>query len=346
MSKRMSSKLRHKKDRKVRESRRDMRKAAKSMKKAGLKPRSNRKRDATRQALALSNANPDKVRILEALLNARHAPKKTKAELAAAAAAAEAAEAELPSAVQHRRFGVFAGGSAEGGALTQLDVVLSSLHTVSDVFLFTLDGRCPAQCIPRAAVQRIIDESKERQSAGRLLIPRRIVFVITRCDILPLASAVSAVVHVARTIKEEFGASLAAAAKPAPTPSKGKGTKRGRDEAPASSPSPLGDAPCVQFHCALSTTTNDDVLGMVARLLRRVADQVRPVVKQLREQGIATLERGAAQAAPDVKNKVVITTIGFAKSGRSALCKGVGRVGGEASAATVRPADVHMSTLR
>lgn len=79
-SKRMSSNQRHKVERKKREHKRDLNKAAKAMKAAGLGPkRSKKSRETARLALKISNIHPDKEAILTKVLQAREAARVSRA---------------------------------------------------------------------------------------------------------------------------------------------------------------------------------------------------------------------------------------------------------------------------
>ncbi|RNC38329.1 hypothetical protein TcCL_NonESM12433 [Trypanosoma cruzi] len=71
-SKRMTSRQRHKIERKKREHKRDLRRAANSLKKSGLGPkRTKKRRELAKMALKVSNAHPDKEAILQRVLQAR-----------------------------------------------------------------------------------------------------------------------------------------------------------------------------------------------------------------------------------------------------------------------------------
>jgi shikimate kinase len=74
-SKRQTSSQRHKVERKIREHKRDIRKAAKTMKAGGLKPRNKKSLETAKLALRVSNSNPDKERILKGLIASREAAK-------------------------------------------------------------------------------------------------------------------------------------------------------------------------------------------------------------------------------------------------------------------------------
>jgi phosphatidate phosphatase PAH1 len=78
-SKRQSSSQRHKVERKIREHKRDIRKAAKVMKEGGLKLRSKKSRETAKLALRVSNAHPDKEKILTGLLKAREEAREDRA---------------------------------------------------------------------------------------------------------------------------------------------------------------------------------------------------------------------------------------------------------------------------
>lgn len=99
-SKRQSSSQRHKVDRKKRDAKRDLRKAAKVMKAAGLKQRSKKSRETAKLALRVSNANPDKEEILKRLIVSREAAKadrlarRTASKEEAAAASASGSDVE------------------------------------------------------------------------------------------------------------------------------------------------------------------------------------------------------------------------------------------------------------
>lgn len=69
----MKSSMRHKIIRKKRENKRDLRRAAKAMHKAGMTVRSKKTREEAKLALKVSNANPDKEAILTQLLKSRDA---------------------------------------------------------------------------------------------------------------------------------------------------------------------------------------------------------------------------------------------------------------------------------
>lgn len=339
MSNRISSKLRNKKERKKRESKRDVKKAAKAMKKAGLKPRSHRKRDVTRQALALSNANPDKARILEHLLQVRAAPKVPKV-VTQEDVEDDARDGEEKRS-RSRRFMVFAPptppqakskGSSSSTATSdssvsceQLAVALKELHGVCDVFALYLDVRCAPQCVLHRHLQMIIADSEERQQKGTLICPRRVVCILTRADTVPSEVSASAAVQVARAL-QSLVAEAAAASAPRKSAAAGK---RGRDTTVAAT------STAVVFHCVVTSAESDDSVQHSVRVLRRISDQVR-AERAANPKSVSLLPA----VTTDLRTKAVFCTIGLSKAGRSAHADAMLRVCGDSNIALVHPGNV------
>ena len=194
-SKRMTSSKRHKIERKKREHKRDLRRAAKVMKASGLGPkRSKKTREMAKLALKVSNAHPDKESILTRLLQTREAMKVQRAtkrlqseEEAFQAMAKERGDGdEAGSSGEDEEEAVdksttrsllFIPNSKQNDFTAQFTTAVEKLvfpvkaESSEDVavdvklpnaaFVVTADARCAAQSLPWALLDSIIARGEE-----------------------------------------------------------------------------------------------------------------------------------------------------------------------------------------
>jgi hypothetical protein len=227
-SKRMSSSQRHKIERKKREHKRDLRKAAKVMKASGLGPkRSKKTREMAKLALKVSNAHPDKESILTRLLKARESMKVQRAtkKLQSEEDAFEAMAGGTPSSEQLQqkpttRSLLFIPNSKQNDFTSQFTTTVEKLvfplppadgaaeevdvAAPNAAFILTADARCALQSMPWALLDAIVARGEEFQrvtspapSAGRKRgrsapvdeAPRRRVLILVALTKCDLVSA-------------------------------------------------------------------------------------------------------------------------------------------------------------
>ena len=206
-SKRMPSAQRHKIERKKREHKRDLRKAAKALAKNGMAPkRSKKARQAAKMVLKISNADPDKERYLSQMLEAREAARvvraQTRREKRAEAAASEAASNVDGEAVQRaaveksERQAMYVPVKYHFNQKYQFMKIVEDLVFPAEkgaqglpcsLFLVTADIRCAVQSLPWTLLDSIIAASKAKEDAK----PHKVLILIamTKCDIVS-ASAI------------------------------------------------------------------------------------------------------------------------------------------------------------
>lgn len=228
-------------ERKIRESKRDIRKAAKKMKKSGMAPsRSKKTRTLAMLALKVSNAHADKEGILNHILhareNARVSKSQTRRERAAAAAGAE-----------HEANGGATTGISEGGqknissaskcslvpdnnmskkqllyipvrdsnnfavqfnrSLNELVFPTNEADGSKKVqlpcvsYLVTLDARCAVQCLPWTLLDTIVDAASAYPTKRNI----GLFFVLTKVDLVSAPAIVSQVSLLSHALTSRYG---------------------------------------------------------------------------------------------------------------------------------------------
>jgi len=193
----MSSSQRHKVDRKKREHKRDLHRAAKAMKASGLGPkRSKKSRETARLALKISNIHPDKEAILTKILKAREAARVTRSDKRLQkeendrqeevdAQRAEEAKKVAPSNkkallyVAHSKSNDFTAqfyksleemvypiqtAATEGEETANTDEVHAEMPC--SAYLVTVDARCAVQTTPWTLLDAIVDRGNEYATAA------------------------------------------------------------------------------------------------------------------------------------------------------------------------------------
>lgn len=217
-SKRKSSKQRHKIDRKRREHKRDLRKAAKHLKESGLGPKRSKKLQAlTKMALKVSNANQDKEKILNRILKVREdariekvARRKRQAdgvEEGADGAASAVPAVPLSSARQTLFIPVKYGGNFR----EQFNRVLSTLVFPTDLessvdipaaaYVVTLDSRFAVQSIPWTLLDAIVDAAGTYAGERKVLL----LFTLTKIDLISAPAIATQVSLVGDALVKRYG---------------------------------------------------------------------------------------------------------------------------------------------
>lgn len=234
-SKRMSSKQRHKIERKKREHKRDLKKAAKALKKSGLGPkRSKKSREIAKLALQISNTHPDKEQILNQVLQARETARVIRAERRSRKGVVEDTEYQgdastsTESRVSNRRqllyipvkdsnhFRVQFIRSLEELVFPSTTATSSENHMEipSAAYVVTLDSRFAVQCIPWSLLDAIIDQSASYSGDRKVLL----LFTFTKADLISAPAMVTQVSLVANALLERYpeglGSHIVAAATP------------------------------------------------------------------------------------------------------------------------------------
>lgn len=235
-SKRMSSKQRHKIDRKKREHKRDLKKAAKALKKTGMAPkRSKKSRDLAKLALQVSNRHPDKEQILSHVLQAREAARVMKAERrhrkgadGEADGSGEAAAPEMAAAAEartsNRRQLLYISAKDSNHfrvqfnrALTELvfpptaaaatdDAPMTSLELPSAAYVVTLDARFAVQSMPWTLVDAIVEQAADYDGGRKALL----LFTLTKADLVSAPALVSQLALVAYALQRRYPKGLGA----------------------------------------------------------------------------------------------------------------------------------------
>lgn len=231
-SKRVSSKQRHKIERKKREHKRDLRKAAKELKKNGQGPhRSKKSRDLARLALKVSNVHPRKEEILRRVLQARENARVEKATRRKRHDTEEEVTEEggptaTPRASNRRQLLyipvkdsnnfrvqferaleelVFPDGSAEEGNV-ELPCV---------AYVVTLDSRFAVQSIPWTLIDAVMEQAGRYRGGRKVLL----LFTLTKTDLVSAPALLSQVALVCHALnnryeKGSFGGNVLAAITP------------------------------------------------------------------------------------------------------------------------------------
>lgn len=201
-SKRMPSAQRHKIERKKREHKRDLRKAAKALAKNGMAPkRSKKARQAAKMVLKISNADPDKERYLSEMLEAREAARviraQTRREKRAEAAASEAASnvdgeaTQRATTAKSTRQALYVPVKYHFNQKYQFMKIVEDLVFPAEegaqglpcsLFLVTADIRCAVQSLPWTLLDSIVAASKVKPDSK----PQKVLILIamTKCDIV------------------------------------------------------------------------------------------------------------------------------------------------------------------
>ncbi|GET87909.1 hypothetical protein, conserved [Leishmania tarentolae] len=224
-SKRMSSKQRHKIDRKKREHKRDLRKAAKALKKSGMAPkRSKKSRDMAKLALQVSNRHPDKEQILSHVLKARETARVMKAERrvrkdtdAETDGGQENQTASVGACASNRRQLLYISAKDSNNfrvqfsrALTELifpaaatsedDTDVPTLELPAAAYVVTLDVRFAVQSMPWTLLDAIIDQAAEYTGGRKVLL----LFTLTKADVVSAPAMVSQLALVAFALQQRY----------------------------------------------------------------------------------------------------------------------------------------------
>ncbi|ESL08404.1 hypothetical protein TRSC58_03893 [Trypanosoma rangeli SC58] len=223
-SKRMTSRQRHKIERKKREHKRDLRRAAKSLKKSGLGPKRTKKtRELAKLALKVSNSHPDKEVILQRVLQAREDARVERAKRSEKPSVEEddvhgnvesACEVThiAPSLHGTKKVLKYIPVSESNNFSYQFNKVLEELvfpppgsliELPSVAYLITLDARCAVQCIPWALLDAIVHGSNIYHSNGGM---RRVLllFAITKIDLVSVPAVVTQISILANALCERY----------------------------------------------------------------------------------------------------------------------------------------------
>lgn len=221
-SKRMSSKQRHKIDRKKREHKRDLRKAAKALKEKGLGPkRSKKTRNLAKMALQVSNVHPDKETILSSVLKARENVRVEKQERRKRAREESQdtegnVELRLPPVVRGYRQLLYIPAKDTNNFKVQFlrslnELVFPTEEPVEGIqelpcaaYLITLDCRFAVQCIPWTLLDAIIEQGKLYKGFRKILL----LFTLTKVDLVSVSALITQLSLVAHTLHKRYGGSL------------------------------------------------------------------------------------------------------------------------------------------
>ncbi|KPI90045.1 hypothetical protein ABL78_0798 [Leptomonas seymouri] len=226
-SKRMSSKQRHKIDRKKREHKRDLRKAAKALQKSGMAPkRSKKSRDLAKLALQVSNRHPDKEQILNHMLQAREAARVVKAERKARkgmgneeGGAEEGQTEAADTRASNRRQLLYIPAKSSNQFREQFNRALkelvfpapdgsiagaTTLELPSVAYVVTLDARFAVQSMPWTLVDTIVDQAAVYTGERNVLL----LFTLTKVDLISAPAMVSQVALVAHALQQRYPSGL------------------------------------------------------------------------------------------------------------------------------------------
>ncbi|EAN78853.1 hypothetical protein, conserved [Trypanosoma brucei brucei TREU927] len=217
-SKRVTSRQRHKVERKKREHKRDLRKAAKAMKKSGLGPkRTKRTRELARLALKVSNAHPDKESILRRVLQVREEARvergrqkgKNKEDSDHEAAKNVGKSTKVK---EGKKCFTFIPVSESNNFSYQfnrtlMELVFPTSETSTEVpsvaYVVTLDARCAVQCLPWGLLDAIVREGNAYRNAGgkrKILV----LFALTKCDLVSVHALISQISLLAHVLSEQY----------------------------------------------------------------------------------------------------------------------------------------------
>nr|CCC94491.1 conserved hypothetical protein [Trypanosoma congolense IL3000] len=217
-SKRVSSRQRHKVERKKREHKRDVRRAAKALKKSGLGPkRKKRTRELAKLALKVSNAHPDKETILQKILQAREQARIERGNRRAKSRGGDnkeiAEEAKTVTKPQQYKKNILYIPAHESNNFsyqfnkTMRELVFptneTSLELPSAAYVVTLDARCAAQCVPWGLLDAILHESNAYKESGgtrKVLI----LFALTKSDLVSAPALISQISLLADALSSNY----------------------------------------------------------------------------------------------------------------------------------------------
>ncbi|KAG5481153.1 hypothetical protein CUR178_06385 [Leishmania enriettii] len=219
-SKRMSSKQRHKIDRKKREHKRDLKKAAKALKKSGMSPkRSKKSRDMAKLALQVSNRHPDKEQILSHVLKARETARVMKAERRARKGIEHEPEADGGEENQtfsagarpsNRRQLLYISAKDSNHFRVQFNRALKelvfpaadapTLELPAVAYVVTLDVRFAVQSMPWTLLDAIVDQAADYTGGRKVLL----LFTLTKADVVSAPAMVSQLALVAFAVQQRY----------------------------------------------------------------------------------------------------------------------------------------------
>lgn len=212
-SKRVSSKQRHKVERKKREHKRDLRKAAKALKDKGLgASRSKKTRNVAKLALQVSNAHPDKEVILNSVLKTREDARVDKFERRKRTRDETDNENIINAETQLQRKNLLFVPTKDSNNfsvqfLRSLDELifppqseegLGELPSVA--YLITLDSRFAVQCIPWSLIDAIDQRSKEYDGSRKIVL----LFAFTKVDLISFSSLISQISLVGHALSKRY----------------------------------------------------------------------------------------------------------------------------------------------
>ncbi|KEG09174.1 hypothetical protein DQ04_05681020 [Trypanosoma grayi] len=219
-SKRMSSSQRHKIERKKREHKRDLRKAAKALKKSGLGPkRSKKSRELAKMALKVSNSHPDKEAILTRVLEAREKARVERAECRNKRSDEEdhveavSEEAKTVRSVRQPKKALTYIPVRESNNFSyQFNKTLEELvypppeslmELPSAAYVVTLDARCAVQCLPLGLLDAIVHESSiYKNNGGKRKV--LVLFAITKIDLISAPALVTQISLLAYALFDRY----------------------------------------------------------------------------------------------------------------------------------------------
>ncbi|CCW60830.1 unnamed protein product [Phytomonas sp. EM1] len=217
-SKRVSSKRRHKIERKKREHKRDLRKAAKALKKKGLGPNRGKKaHELARLALKVSNVHPDKETILNRVLKTRENARVMKREHRKASNGNEdqsqviVTDAKPSNRRQVLFIPMLRSNDFKFQFLRSLSALVfpsseseniecSSFEVPSAAYIITLDSRCAVQAIPWTLIDSIVTAAKSYRGERKVLL----LFVLTKVDLVSSQAVVTQICLLATSLKARY----------------------------------------------------------------------------------------------------------------------------------------------
>lgn len=300
-SKRMSSKQRHKIDRKKREHKRDLRKAAKALKEKGLGPqRSKKTRSLAKMALQVSNTHPDKEAILSSVLKARENVRVEKQERRKRAReGGEEAEEEAPHCppvVCGYRQMLYIPVKDTNNFKVQFLRSLSELVFPTEesaegvdelscvAYLITLDCRFAVQCLPWTLLDSIIEQGKLYRGSRKILL----LFTLTKVDLVSISALITQISLVGRAIHKRYGGTL------------GK-----------------------------------NILATITPFSSQHDKTSRHVVRILKQFSLMEDSRLTKNTISNVKDKICVFVVGLPNTGRRSLCRSLTTGANEGSASCV-----------
>eukprot|EP00796_Vickermania_ingenoplastis_P004135 gene4135-2977_t len=221
-SKRMSSKQRHKIDRKKREHKRDLRKAAKALKEKGLGPqRSKKARSTAKLALQISNTHPDKEIILNSVLKARENARVEKYERRKRSREDDGendveARTTLPAQTStgYRQLLYIPARDSNNfkaqflRSLNELVFPINPPEGIAELpsvaYVITLDSRFAVQSLPWTLLDAIVEQGKLYKGGRKVLL----LFTFTKVDLVSISALITQVSLVGRALYDKYEGSL------------------------------------------------------------------------------------------------------------------------------------------